>query len=56
MGGKPEEHVCVESQRIAHQSRLFVAEMRSRLEPELQDYLASNRGQFLMWLLREKRI
>lgn len=56
MGQKPQEHVCDEKQRIAHQSTLFAAEMRSRLEPELQDYLASPRGRFLMWLVNEKRI
>jgi hypothetical protein len=35
---------------------MWAQEIRSKLEPDLQDFLASKRGQFVMWLIEQKRI
>jgi hypothetical protein len=55
-GQKPTEHVCDREAFIAHQQRLWAADIRSKLEPDLQDFLASKRGQFVMWLIEQKRL
>lgn len=51
MGPKPTDHECNTDQMIAHQASKFKVEVDKRLEPEIQDYLASPRGQFMRYLI-----
>ena len=55
-GPNPEGHVCAESAFLAHQQSKWAAEIRSKLEPDLQDFLASNQGRFVTWLIDNKRL
>jgi hypothetical protein len=55
-GQNPNIHVCDKDAYLAHQQRMWAQEIRSKLEPDLQDFLASKRGQFVMWLIEQKRI
>lgn len=52
---KPDEHVCDPKQKAAHQSSLFAVRLKGA-ERHMEAYLGTNEGQFLMWLVQQKRI
>lgn len=52
MGPSPAEHVCNQDQMIAHQAEKFKLEIDKKLEPDMQDYLASPKGQFMSYLIK----
>lgn len=55
-GGKPTEHVCDKAQMIAFQQQKWASEIRNKLEPDLQEYLVSKHGRFLLYLMEQRRI
>jgi hypothetical protein len=56
MGTKPIEHSCDEKQRLAHQQNKWAAEIRTRLESDLTNYMESPRGKFLRYLMEKRKI
>lgn len=56
MGPTPENHTCSESAFLAHQQSKWKLEIDKNAESDLQNFLASPKGQFVTWLIEQKRI